>query len=69
MEKTKGKFSVGDEITIADICLVPQLYNCGKFEIDVAKEFPELHAIDQEMQKVPEIAAAHPSKQIDAPQE
>ena len=27
VQSTAGKYSVGDEITIADICLVPQLYN------------------------------------------
>lgn len=49
MQDTKGKFSVGDEICVADLCLVPQLYNAARFEIDLPKEFPELCAIDQEM--------------------
>lgn len=69
MKDCKGKFSVGDEVSIADLCLVPQMYNAARYDIDLEKEFPEIYAIDQEMQKLPEVAAAHPSKQPDAPQE
>ena len=68
MKDCKGKFSVGDEVSIADLCLVPQMYNAARYDIDLEKEFPEIYAIDQEMQKLPEVAAAHPSKQPDAPQ-
>ena len=69
MKNCKGKFSVGDELSIADLCLVPQMYNAVLSGIDLEKEFPEIYAIDQEMQKIPEVAAAHPSKQPDAPRD
>ena len=29
---TAGRFAVGDDITLADICLVPQLYNARRFD-------------------------------------
>ncbi|MFH4977058.1 hypothetical protein AB6A40_003767 [Gnathostoma spinigerum] len=30
LEKTSGKYCYGDEITIADVCLVPQVYNAKR---------------------------------------
>jgi maleylacetoacetate isomerase len=30
-----GRFSVGDEVSIADICLVPQCYNAARFEVSL----------------------------------
>ena len=65
----KGKFSVGDELSITDLCLIPQMYNAALYDIDLEREFPEIYAIDQEMQKIPEVAAVHPSKQLDAPRD
>ncbi len=68
-KEIRAKFCVGDEITVADICLVPQLYNAVRFNIDLEKEFPELYQIDKNMQAVAEVAAAHPSQQPDAPKD
>lgn len=67
IEGNEGRYCIGDEITIADLCLVPQLYNARRHGIDIEKDFPHLFKIDQELQKVPEIAAAHPYKQPDYP--
>ncbi len=30
LEGTAGKYCVGDEVTIADLCLVPQVYNANR---------------------------------------
>lgn len=43
----RGKFSVGDKVTMADLCLIPQLYNARRFGINVEEEFPLLHEIEQ----------------------
>lgn len=43
----RGRFSFGDSVTLADLCLIPQLYNARRFEIDVETEFPQLYAIEQ----------------------
>ena len=32
-----GKYSVGDELSIADICLVPQVYNARRFKVDESR--------------------------------
>jgi maleylpyruvate isomerase len=37
LKDTAGRFCVGDEVTIADVCLVPQIYNAKRFGVDVTK--------------------------------
>ena len=37
--KTAGKYCVGDDVTVADICLVPQVYNANRWGVDMTK-FP-----------------------------
>lgn len=34
VSETVGKFSVGDQITLADICLIPQCYNALRYSVD-----------------------------------
>jgi maleylacetoacetate isomerase/maleylpyruvate isomerase len=59
-----GKFCYGDAPTLADICLVPQLYNARRFKVDLAP-FPTLVAIDARAQALPAFAAAAPERQAD----
>lgn len=67
IETTAGRYSVGDEVTLADLALVPQLYNARRFGIDVTTAFPALARIDEALQQLPAFRAAHPDAQIDAP--
>ena len=32
----QGKYCLGDELTLADAFLIPQLYNCGRFKVDIS---------------------------------
>jgi maleylacetoacetate isomerase len=57
-----GKFSFGDHVTMADLCLVPQIYNARRFNIDVSR-WPLLDGIGQRCMELPECKAAHPDKQ------
>lgn len=59
-------YCMGSRVTIADICLVPQMFNARRFAIDLAA-YPRLVAIDAAMQEIEAVAAAHPSRQVDAP--
>ncbi len=68
-ERTAGAFSVGDTPTIADCALVPQLYNARRFGMDVAKDYPRLHAIDARCAELEAFQVAHPDRQPDAPSE
>jgi maleylpyruvate isomerase len=61
----RGRFCLGDTPTMADCCLVPQLFNAQRFNIDLAP-YPTLRAIDAESQKLEAFAQAHPGRQPDA---
>jgi len=60
-----GRFCHGDTPTLADICLVPQLANARRVDMDLAP-YPTLLRIDAECQRVPAFAAAAPAQQPDA---
>jgi maleylpyruvate isomerase len=61
-----GRHAVGDAITLADICLVPQVYNARRFGLDLAP-FPRIVAADAAAREQPAFAAAAPEAQPDAP--
>ena len=60
-----GKFSFGDTPTMADCCLVPQLYAAQRFGVEPAK-YPRLALIGEHCNLMPAFQHAHPSKQPDA---
>ncbi len=57
-----GKFSAGDQLTLADLLLVPQCYNAGRQEIDVGAEFPRLKAWVDAALATPSGQASHPDR-------
>jgi maleylpyruvate isomerase len=63
---TRGRFSVGDAITVADLCLVPQLYNARRFEVPL-DPYPGLLAVEAACEEHPAFHEAHPDRQPDAP--
>lgn len=65
---TAGRFLVGDAPSIADICLLPQLYNARRFDLDLAA-FPTLLRAEASAAEVPAWHAAHPDRQPDAVKE
>jgi maleylpyruvate isomerase len=60
-----GTFSVGDAPSIADCCLVPQLYSARRFGASLAG-LDRLVAIETACNALPAFAAAHPDRQPDA---
>jgi maleylpyruvate isomerase len=60
-----GLFCHGDEPSFADVCLVPQMYNARRFELDLS-EFPRLVTIDARCRDLPAFASAHPDRQSDS---
>lgn len=56
-----GRFCHGDQITVADLCLVPQLYNARRWEVPL-DAMPRLVAIGAALDAVPAVAAAHPDR-------
>src|SRR6187431_1688669 len=61
----KGPFCFGDQPTIADLCLVPQLANARRFGVDVTS-FPRLLEAEAACKAVQAFADAAPDKQHDA---
>ena len=64
--KSSGKFCVGDQITMADCCLVPQIYNANRFEVDMS-QFPNITRIMKSLESEKAFISAHPDNQLDKP--
>lgn len=60
-----GKFCVGDTVTLADICLVPQVYNAKRFGLDMSL-YPRINAIVEQCQQLDAFKLAAPEAQPDA---
>lgn len=58
-------YCFGAQPTLADICLVPQVFNARRYKVDMAK-FPRIVAADAACQSNPAFAAAAPAAQPDA---
>ncbi|WP_413231292.1 glutathione S-transferase C-terminal domain-containing protein [Paraburkholderia kirstenboschensis] len=59
------RFCHGDQPTLADCCLAPQLFNARRFEVDLSK-CPRLIEIDAGCGALQAFQDAHPSRQPDA---
>jgi len=60
-----GAFAFGDHATIADCCLVPQVYSARRFGLDVTPWPALIGAADRAVEH-PAFKAAHPNQQPDA---
>ena len=56
-----GRFLFGDSPSLADICLVPQIYNARRFDVPL-DDFPLLVAADAAANELGSFAAAHPDR-------
>ena len=65
IEQRGGGWSWGDAPTIADCCLIPQVYSARRFNVDVSA-WPLISAIDARAAEHPAFQAAHPDVQPDA---
>ncbi|HEY0194791.1 MAG TPA: maleylacetoacetate isomerase [Kofleriaceae bacterium] len=66
VEATAGRFSVGDVPTLADVCLIPQLFAARRFQVELGSTFDRLLAIEARCQALPGFANAAPDRQPDA---
>jgi maleylacetoacetate isomerase len=57
-----GAWLFGDAPSVADICLIPQLYNARRFSVPL-DSFPTLRRVDETASGNPAFAAAHPDLQ------
>jgi maleylacetoacetate isomerase len=61
-----GPYCLGEKVTIADICLIPQIYNARRFEVAL-DGCPRLCAIEAACMKLAAFRRAAPESQPDAP--
>lgn len=65
LNDSNGQFCFGDQPTFADCCLIPQVYNAKRFNIDLSA-YPKIEAIYQHCLSLPAFQQASPEEQIDA---
>eukprot|EP00066_Takifugu_rubripes_P026153 XP_011615419.1 PREDICTED: maleylacetoacetate isomerase isoform X2 [Takifugu rubripes] len=68
LKETSGTYCVDDEISMADICLVPQVYNAERFKVDLEK-YPTIKRLNQTLREIEAFRVSHPSCQPDTPEE
>ena len=65
LEQYSGTFCFGNSPTLADICLVPQVYNAKRFELDMSP-YPNIERVNAHCLTLPAFINAVPENQADA---
>ena len=63
--KKTGEYCYRDQVTLADCCLVPQVFNAQRYQCDLAS-YPAVMGIFAECMKLDAFIAAQPGRQPDA---
>lgn len=58
------QYCVGNAPSLADVCLIPQVFNAKRFEFDMT-DFPRIEAIYQHCTALEPFIQAHPQTQVD----
>ncbi|CDW79894.1 maleylacetoacetate isomerase isoform 2 [Stylonychia lemnae] len=64
IKETRGKYCIGDEVSIADVCLIPQCFAAERFGVDLAT-FPNIKEIRDSLTGLPEFIAGDLKSQPD----
>jgi maleylacetoacetate isomerase len=64
-QELSGSHVLDERVTMADVCLVPQVFNAQRFNCDL-KPYPTVMAIFERCMKLPAFSETQPSKQGDA---
>ncbi|XP_039194757.1 maleylacetoacetate isomerase-like isoform X4 [Crotalus tigris] len=67
LKETAGCYCVRDEVTMADLCLVPQVYNAERFKMDLTP-YLTISRINRILE-LEAFQSSHPSRQPDTPPE
>ncbi|KAM9651944.1 maleylacetoacetate isomerase isoform 2-T2 [Morphnus guianensis] len=68
LQHTAGRYCVGDEVSMADLCLVPQVFNAERFKVDMGP-YPTITRINKALLELEAFKVSHPSLQPDTPAE
>ena len=67
LNQRRGELCCGDHVTLADVYLVPQVYNARRFNCDIS-EFRNIADISEKLLRHPAFLAAAPERQLDSTQ-
>lgn len=65
LAQSAGRFCVGDQATMADVCLVPQVVNNTRFDVDMSP-YPTINRIYEACLELDAFQKAMPARQPDA---
>jgi len=65
LQTTSGRYCFSDQLSLADVFLVPQVYNANRFQIDT-QDFPLIEQINQNCLKLDGFQQASPEQQAKA---
>ncbi|KAK0422222.1 hypothetical protein QR680_007441 [Steinernema hermaphroditum] len=68
LQKCSGRYSFGNELTLLDAVLAPQVFRARLFKVDV-DEYPTIAAIDGRLNELAAFRRSHPSRQPDTPED
>jgi maleylpyruvate isomerase len=60
-----GPYSFGSHVTLADLCLVPQVFNARRLKVPL-DAFPKIVSVETACLKLPAFDKARPENQPDA---
>ena len=60
-----SRYACGDKVTLADVCLVPQVYNARRLKVPL-DNFPKIVGVDAACAALPAFERARPENQPDA---
>lgn len=64
LSETAGSFSLGDEVSAADVFLIPQVFSAERFQMDLSV-FPTIKKVNDHCLSIDAFKRAHPSLQPD----
>ncbi|KAI6227409.1 Maleylacetoacetate isomerase-like protein [Aphelenchoides fujianensis] len=66
MQQTAGRYAVGDQITLVDVCIPSQVFNAHRYGLDMS-QFPTIQRVNDELNKLEAVQRADAKNQPDAP--
>ncbi|XP_018571835.1 probable maleylacetoacetate isomerase 2 [Anoplophora glabripennis] len=66
LSTTAGEYCIGNDVTLADCFLIPQVYNARRFQVNL-ELFPNILKIDTRLKNHPAFREADPEHQPDCP--
>ncbi|MGF1911417.1 maleylacetoacetate isomerase [Vibrio kasasachensis] len=66
LRHTSGVYSVGANVSLVDVCLVPQVYNALRFDVDIS-QYPTIERLYYALNEISAFMLAAPEHQPDSP--